>query len=1598
MKTTIYKSISIILAVIMIISMTTTAFAATADNSADTVTAQVDETIEAASDEIDNNDDNNQSSNPSSEATESLSDSAKEESNADTVSDSNNLKESQEETKNNSDSKRNSKKGKNPVGANIDKSSTGAVSYTYSNGTLTLSGSGAMTDYTDSTHAPWWSNRNSITTIKISNDITSIGNYAFYACSNLTTVIGGKDVISIGKHAFYKCEKLKCWNPGETITVENALRTYNYINNGDSIYSSVVRYADTSNTIIFPRNIKYIYSNAFENDYSLQYIGWIDSSTSAQITEIGTEAFKNCVGLKYINLPDSIKTIGTSAFYIDRVRCENLEEGTYTAPNTLFLGIQESFSNLKNINANAFKVYKKVTVDGTNKLGMRFYSISPSSTSSTKGRTIGENNIFVFYNLEYIGGYAFDHRYDLTGIFQFGDTTHTLYTTISSHVFRGTNITDLYFRWSPSKNTDNSYTPNPDDNNNYWSSIIGSSNTYLVPNSTSKGYKSNVALPRELQEQGGWYNLHSILEDTQKGLFTLWKKDFEGLSSSSVDLSDKYSALFNQPLTVGQDYIKNSVPNSANGRNNNQNVNNPNTNTTSKNYLQSNVTWLNGASGIAKEDVYFSYQNSTPVDYVFILDVSGSMDVAADGNKAALRDTYNASRMMNTYAIMCKMTEKILENQTETAAFSNQTDDNNKSKQNTVSIVAFANTDNGGNDNMYNASDTLCTAVSSAATVKTNLFNYQVPESTGTHYGSGFARAYYLLKDLQENTYTANHKKVCIMISDGKPVLYDNERRTDWSHGVWTNAPAESPWGNRTENQNAAAEWGMVSGLDWAAAIRDDRKVAQNIPACERDSISAWYGGKANDPSTQGFRVHKFGTSASDTTTRDNCNNTDNIIIVPGLGIPIYGILVGSNEFTNINYAVGLKEDDFESTNDFNTTPDGELTFGGENMRDLPKALNSIADEMTAEDYYVTIPLDRNFILSDYTLGGTDYKLTTSYLTNDSDLVVDSSYTEINKFRCSNITDKYSYDYSENDNLNGLIGTTNHYSLPENLDGGVVKYDSNRNAIIWNLSKANVPSGTRTITKTLSGANKVYKLTFYLKYLGYNSGAIVSKKTVTPRNFPAFTSVNNNGFNTSQNGDATSQIHSAIDVSNSANPTNGNDGTYTGNGENATGIYTFIADYTNQSSAVESVGSTSTQHSTNERNATLTNTAAAIYLPLYEIKLSKKSDSNPSGNDLSGAVFEIYDGSNSKVTVYPSAGYNNYYRGETFAPQNTFTNRTTSGDYRYKLQYFPPGNYTIKEVTAPANHIIEKSTSTTNKQYSVTIAYPENNNVFNMGGTTTTNTEKTLTVYNNLVGTLRIHVDSSDSVKQNFKFNVQYSFVNSSNNTETYTYQTGTSNSSGLLELTNVPLYEELSEGVYAKRTYIVTETQYNNGSIPSRYIAKEYGDSWSTAINASNYSVSEFPKSKNYTEDVYVYNPSIRVVVRNYDADDRTTPLQSRFTLNSESITTGSDGTVQSSSWYGYSTNTLTQIAVPSGYNLLKDSESIKLNSSTPLETKYDAVTGNKYYKYTYTVYNSKNTNIPNTGANSTLWYIIIGVLLIIMGTATVLILRFKSAHKKAS
>lgn len=54
-------------------------------------------------------------------------------------------------------------------------------------GTLTITGSGAMYDYTSGT-APWYDNRADIQTVEVGSEATTIGNYAFDGCTTLTTV------------------------------------------------------------------------------------------------------------------------------------------------------------------------------------------------------------------------------------------------------------------------------------------------------------------------------------------------------------------------------------------------------------------------------------------------------------------------------------------------------------------------------------------------------------------------------------------------------------------------------------------------------------------------------------------------------------------------------------------------------------------------------------------------------------------------------------------------------------------------------------------------------------------------------------------------------------------------------------------------------------------------------------------------------------------------------------------------------------------------------------------------------------------------------------------------------------------------------------------------------------------------------------------------------------------------------------------------------------------------------------------------------------------------------------------------------------------
>ena len=82
------------------------------------------------------------------------------------------------------------------------------VTATLDAGTLTISGTGAMMNWSTNSTVPWYSVRTSITTITIDDGVTTIGQLAFNGCSSLTEVIIPNTVTTIGERAFESCQSL----------------------------------------------------------------------------------------------------------------------------------------------------------------------------------------------------------------------------------------------------------------------------------------------------------------------------------------------------------------------------------------------------------------------------------------------------------------------------------------------------------------------------------------------------------------------------------------------------------------------------------------------------------------------------------------------------------------------------------------------------------------------------------------------------------------------------------------------------------------------------------------------------------------------------------------------------------------------------------------------------------------------------------------------------------------------------------------------------------------------------------------------------------------------------------------------------------------------------------------------------------------------------------------------------------------------------------------------------------------------------------------------------------------------------------------------
>ncbi|MGN0606746.1 MAG: leucine-rich repeat protein [Oscillospiraceae bacterium] len=361
-----------------------------------------------------------------------------------------------------------------------------------STGTLTISGSGNMYIY-GYNNVNWYNYKQNIKSVIIENGVTSIGDYAFYECTNLKKITISNSVNSIGICAFSKCSSLTEITIPDSVT-SIKYTAFNYCNNLTNIIvnnnnnytsidgilfnkdkSSLIKYpAGKKNTdyiipdsvtsiennsfwecnslteIIIPDSVVSIGSNAFYSCSSLTEIIIPDS-----VTSIGHGTFGLCSSLTSITIPDSVTSIGDSAFYY----CYNLT--SITIPDSVTSIEKMAFTGCSNlieiiipdsvtsIGSYAFERCSSLTLitipDSVTSIGEEaFYNCSgltsitiPDSTVSIGTKAFYHCNrltsITIPDSVTSIGGGAFYDCIKLTDVYYSGTETEWNSITIGSN-------------------------------------------------------------------------------------------------------------------------------------------------------------------------------------------------------------------------------------------------------------------------------------------------------------------------------------------------------------------------------------------------------------------------------------------------------------------------------------------------------------------------------------------------------------------------------------------------------------------------------------------------------------------------------------------------------------------------------------------------------------------------------------------------------------------------------------------------------------------------------------------------------------------------------------------------------------------------------------------------------------------------------------------------------------------------------------------------------------------------------------------------------------------------------------------------------------
>ena len=263
------------------------------------------------------------------------------------------------------------------------------VNWSLNDGTLTISGTGDMTDYSATGDpAPWSDYADEIYSIEIADGVTHIGTYAFRGCT-IDTIEFPASITSIGASAFADCTslievsyagsrsgweainitpegneyllaaELICAVPDEgqitaafdaatgRLTISGSGRMPQYMIEWNAGYCASDApwsgYRDSIRSIVIESGVTSISRGAFAGCAQLAQVTLPDS-----VTDIGGTAFYGCASLTGIRIPDGIVSIHQETFY----GCSSLAQ--VSLPDGLLLIDSAAFSNCSSLTGVTF--------------------------------------------------------------------------------------------------------------------------------------------------------------------------------------------------------------------------------------------------------------------------------------------------------------------------------------------------------------------------------------------------------------------------------------------------------------------------------------------------------------------------------------------------------------------------------------------------------------------------------------------------------------------------------------------------------------------------------------------------------------------------------------------------------------------------------------------------------------------------------------------------------------------------------------------------------------------------------------------------------------------------------------------------------------------------------------------------------------------------------------------------------------------------------------------------------------------------------------------------------------------------------------------